>query len=268
MRIYQEWVSSFSAYVCPMSYKSVASTLAALAFFSLGSSASAADLPSRKAPPAYIATTPIFSWTGFYVGADAGFSAIKDRTVYPNGFPADASATLKSNLFAFGAHAGYRMQFANNLVAGVEMSAESLGRKTAHALPNGFPAGNESGLRANYGGALRGSLGLALGRSLIYASGGMAYLSARSFTTQPYPVIQPDSEFKNNRLGWTLGAGYAYALSDSLSVKAEYRYANFGTKLNETVAIAASQRTRIDSQNVRIGLSYTFGASPSVVAKY
>ena len=251
-----------------MSYKSVASTVAALAFFSLSSSASAADLPSRKAPPAHVAPTPLFSWAGFYVGADAGFSAIKDRAVYPNGFPPDASATLKSNLFAFGAHAGYRMQFANTLVAGVEISAESLGRKTAHALPDGFPAGNESGFRAIYGGALRGSLGLALGRSLIYANGGMAYLSARSFTTQPYPVIQPDSEFKNNRLGWTIGAGYAYALSDSLSVKAEYRYANFGTKLNETVAIAASQRTRIDTQSVRLGVSYTFGTSSSVIARY
>src|SRR5215213_6972646 len=37
------------------------------------SAASAADLPIRTEPPApYIAPAPIFTWTGFYIGANAG----------------------------------------------------------------------------------------------------------------------------------------------------------------------------------------------------
>ena len=42
----------------------------------------AADLPSRKAPPpvAYVAPPPVFTWTGFYVGLNAG--AAIDNTRY------------------------------------------------------------------------------------------------------------------------------------------------------------------------------------------
>src|SRR5215216_6573356 len=44
----------------------------AMAAFSAG--AMAADLPRRAAPPAYFAPVPLFTWTGFYVGVNAGYA--------------------------------------------------------------------------------------------------------------------------------------------------------------------------------------------------
>src|SRR5881392_2986694 len=35
-------------------------------------SAHAADLPRRAHPPAYVPPVPIFTWTGFYIGANVG----------------------------------------------------------------------------------------------------------------------------------------------------------------------------------------------------
>ena len=43
----------------------------------------AADLPSRRAPPVYVPPPiPVFTWTGFYIGGNAGyaFGARNDST--------------------------------------------------------------------------------------------------------------------------------------------------------------------------------------------
>ncbi|MGU3469193.1 porin family protein, partial [Methylobacterium sp. C33D] len=43
------------------------------AFTALTAAASAADLPRRAAPPPVFTPVPVFTWTGFYVGVNAGY---------------------------------------------------------------------------------------------------------------------------------------------------------------------------------------------------
>ena len=53
--------------------------LASVALFGFAGAAAAADLPMRAAPPApIIAAAPIFTWTGFYVGVNAGYGWSND----------------------------------------------------------------------------------------------------------------------------------------------------------------------------------------------
>src|SRR5271163_1408884 len=47
--------------------------LAAAIVVALGAPAFAADLPIRSAPPSMLSPVSAYNWTGFYVGANAGY---------------------------------------------------------------------------------------------------------------------------------------------------------------------------------------------------
>src|SRR5947209_20024397 len=104
--------------------------LSAVATTGLIASALAADLPSRKAPPPapYISPVPVASWTGFYIGVNAGGAFSGSSTIvltpssdfgpFPSGF-ASAQAigayptalTNRRTGFIGGGQAGFNYQF-------------------------------------------------------------------------------------------------------------------------------------------------------------
>jgi outer membrane immunogenic protein len=104
--------------------------LAATALATAGiSAASAADLPMRSAPPApYIAAVPVFTWTGFYVGAQVGYgwNANENDIVLPTGFVVESGDFGDSgDGFLAGVHAGYNYQI-GSFVVGLEGDIEGV----------------------------------------------------------------------------------------------------------------------------------------------
>ena len=112
----------------------------------------AADLPSRKAPPpvAYVAPPPVFTWTGFYVGLNAG--AAIDNTRY-GWSPFSPDYRPGGVAFAGGAQAGYNWQ-TGPLVLGVETDIAYRG--ASGNSNNGFGA---LSMGAGYFGTARARLG-------------------------------------------------------------------------------------------------------------
>jgi opacity protein-like surface antigen len=104
-------------------------------------------------------------------------------------------------------------------------------------------------------------------QTLIYGIGGWtgAQFEARNVTDNAF--YQPSETFWAN--GWTAGAGVERKLSSNWSVRAEYRYTDFGTvRTNDhfqwTSTLPATQtadrRTQYDlsMQSGRIGFAYAF----------
>jgi outer membrane immunogenic protein len=85
----------------------------------------AADLPTRKSPPApVVAPAPTFTWTGCYVGAHVGGGwAKKDLSDFTFPFDNSDSASTNPSGWLAGGQAGCDYQFASNWVAGVQGSA-------------------------------------------------------------------------------------------------------------------------------------------------
>src|SRR5215218_7063501 len=96
--------------------------LASVALLGFAGAASAADLPVRAAPPApIIAAVPVFTWTGFYVGVNAGYgwNANSGRTVFVPGVGAVDVGGNNDGGFVGGAQVGYNYQI-GQFVIGAE----------------------------------------------------------------------------------------------------------------------------------------------------
>ena len=123
------------------------------AFALVAGAAQAADLPRRAAPPAPIYVAPIFTWTGFYVGAQIGGGWGRSEI---------GAISYNANGVVGGLHAGYNMQF-GSIVAGVEGDIEATSLKGSTAFP-----GVLLKTRAPWQGSVRARVGVAFDRFMPY----------------------------------------------------------------------------------------------------
>jgi outer membrane immunogenic protein len=232
--------------------------LAAVALFSFASVASAADLP-RKAPAHAPPPPPaVYNWTGFYIGAQAGWSRIHDNQDLSS--PTFALSVSNSASGAVGGvNAGYNFQI-NQFVVGIEGDFE--GNSTHHSFFVGppFSAATTATEQLRWQGSVRGRLGIAFDRVLFYGTGGWAFGRFEDTYFTPVPVFGPET-VSSTRDGWTAGAGVEYALNNFVTTRVEYRYTDWGSHTNTLVTWLAPPGQSIDhvTQNaVRFGVDFKF----------
>ena len=287
------------------------------AFTAMTAAASAADLPRRAAPPPVFTPVPVFTWTGFYAGFNAGYGFGVDDTGARPVVGVDGRTGLvrpgqtaviafggndRSDGFVGGGQIGYNYQFTpgSGVVIGIEADAQYVDfgrdRNRFSVAPGSSPflAGtqifNPNGLSGlDFFGTVRGRLGYAFDRTLVYGTGGFAYGSG-----------QDDQNFAGNRFrdsfrtGWAAGGGVEYALptdsflnffrSSAVTLKVEGLYVNFdgnnsrygfananGVIVTATPLTAAgpispstilnnTARRDVDFAVIRAGLNYKFGS--------
>ncbi|MDB5551830.1 MAG: outer membrane protein Omp31 precursor [Rhizobium sp.] len=232
-------------------------TLALAALLGTTALAAAADLPSRGYAPAPVYAAPIFTWTGFYIGVNAGYGG--DKNSYSiNGLGNIASIT--SGGFIGGGQIGYNYQFLGTaFVLGLEADLQATNIEGKVTI-----LGLGIGSKLDYLGTVRARLGYAFtDRALIYATGGLAYGRVK---TNIANIIS----FGGTNTGWTAGAGIEYALTQNWSLKTEYLYVDLGSKSSFLGLGNLSVGVKNHEHIVRAGLNYRFnwGAPSAVVAKY
>jgi outer membrane immunogenic protein len=256
--------------------------LASTLLTSLTGLAAAADLPSRMAPPVYAPPPlPIFTWSGFYAGINAGYAfdySTRFRSVYnPTG--ALGSSRLNDDGVTAGGQIGYNYQFGagSGIVVGLEADAAwtDLGRTRGYDLGGGFAGGLHSSL--DYLGTVRGRLGYAFGQFLVYGTGGFAYGNVSNrFAVTDGLTSNYDASRSRTQTGYTYGGGVEYALptntflnffhSSAVTLKVEYLHYDLGSTNiyapNLVAGAAAGDsynvRAKTDGDLVRAGLNYKF----------
>ena len=229
--------------------------LAAIAAL-MAAPAMAADMPLKASPysAAYGATSPVWTWTGCYVGIEGGatwgHTQIYDYLV--SGYitnPFNQSGGL------FGGTVGCNYQFNGNWVVGVEDDlswTNNQGSATNLAV-----ATTTNTLRENWIDTLRGRAGIAVGNWLFYGTAGAAFVNTK------LTVVGTAGTFSETQTltGWTAGGGAEWGFNQHWSLKAEYLYIGLGNPGYTSMPSPPIDPRRLDNLNmqlVRLGLNFRF----------
>lgn len=259
----------------------------------VGSPALAADMPYPvKAPP--VVAAPVYSWSGFYIGANVGFGG--DKFSYPfyafqrqlqAEAPAlesriDGTLSMKSSGFFGGGQIGYNHQFSNRMVLGVEADFQGSGIE-GRLTSSGVLVNNnvlvasakfDAGTKVEWFGTLRARLGYGWDRALLYATGGAAFGQVKSHgsisvSNGAGPIAPLTAAFSasDTQWGWTAGAGLEYALAPQWTFKTEYLYIDLGKQtlfsgvINDVAngfSAGAGLDVKTTLHTVKAGVNYRF----------
>jgi len=248
--------------------------LATAALVAMTAAAAAADLPARTVAPAPLpVVAPVFTWTGFYAGVHGGYIghdstgtlvAVGAGTPLGADFGPGGRRNLDSDGFMFGGQIGGNVQF-GAFVAGIEadISYTDVGARNVYTSAAGRVTTFRSDM--DYFGTVRGRLGLAFDRVMIYGTGGLAYAGLDNRVTSTI-VGGPNYGATNDEteIGYTVGGGIEFAITNNLTVKGEYLYYDFGNRTiraGSTTGAAADfidVRSRDDGHIGRVGLNFKF----------
>jgi hemoglobin/transferrin/lactoferrin receptor protein len=193
-------------------------------------------------------------WSGAYVGLDLGYGFGREAGTVTNaaGAPVEGGRVHErlENIVA-GLHGGMNWQFDNHLVLGLEAdvsagpldawSGVKVSDPEAYSLVAQGRLESTTDYAFDWQASLRGRVGYALGRSLLYATGGPALLRETQTRTQFRSNNEGsaygggtffffDETSKVKRRGWTLGGGLERAVGERWSLRAEYLYSHFGKR--------------------------------------
>ena len=233
------------------------------------SAVSAADAVVEE-PVVIVDETPV--WSGFYVGAHAGYAwANREWDGEFIGIPVDDDLyDYDMDGALLGAQVGYNWQV-NNFVFGVEADAswsdasDTQTETTIIPFIIPIPVATEVESQMDWLATVRGRVGYAFDRFLVYGTGGVAFAHVKTDVNQSvfgFPT-GADSDSATHT-GWAAGVGVEAMVTQKISIKLEYLHADFGDEEYNynLVPISSADDTfgsaDLDVDTIRLGVNFHF----------
>lgn len=232
--------------------RTIACAAAVAVAANLSAPAGAADL--RRPPPLANVPPPIV-WTGFHIGAQAGFAfSGEDATSTFFGTPVTLS-TNPSGVLG-GVEAGYDYQFSPNWLVGAELdlswTTASGNFNFMTTTPGGAVASGIFNSNHHWYDTFTGRVGYLISDWVLYAKGGAAWIN----TDYNLAVTGPfgGGSVNDTRTGYTLGLGAEWMFGPGWSTNLEYDYLGFGNSSYALGAVGTTVNTHV--QQIKVGVNY------------
>jgi outer membrane immunogenic protein len=240
---------------------------------------SVAALASANAADMYRAPEPVMgggykdgpvaqTWTGFYAGINGGGAWDSSGSNLTLTSEDINDPTLNQRGGFLGGQIGYNWQ-RDRIVYGIEADLQGawIGGKTSASLPDGDgPIVANAASNLDWFGTIRGRLGYAFDRGLLYGTGGFAFGGVRDRLSigeqNPAEGLLASDKKDKTATGFAVGGGVEYPLSPAWSVKGEYQYIDLGStsltasKSDPDEFIKASIKIDHTYNTIRLGLNY------------
>jgi outer membrane immunogenic protein len=233
---------------------------------SVGANAADLKMPVKAPPPPPL--PPQFSWTGCYVGGNAGgIWTRNDFSVAADTFAGQVDGSVDVSGGVAGVQVGCNYQ-TYNWVFGIQGDWDWT--NVSGSINDAVFVGVTDSVKIKSLASATGRIGYAWDRFLLYAKGGGAWETV-DFTSAGTSI----STISDTRSGWTVGGGGEYAFTDWLTGFVEYDFYDFGTRsvtLNPFSGVVTFNVQETQSV-AKAGLNFKFGgwgapAAPAVRTKY
>jgi outer membrane immunogenic protein len=239
----------------------------ALALAWTGSSLEAADLPAQ---PVYtrVAPAPVSTWTGFYIGANAGYGWAQgsaDLTLSNPFFVFDGTSTGRIGAGGIvGGQIGVNYQKGIGVI-GFEIDGQWSGQQNTSTTSCGFLCTVDETTSIISFATARARFGVAFDNVLIFASAGGAWISAKDTATANVFGLSPITvTLTGSKIGWAVGSGAEIGFANNWSAKLEYLFLSADKVTGTTAAPlilgggTITETASIRDSIVRLGLNYRF----------